>query len=94
MDKLRFSSKTLILTVLLIAVAVGAVMVLTPTTADARINGTYVAFYQSAGHTTQVGYFQYDCSCHLVNSGGVVTSYFTSNTSGCGEGAQVCYPMY
>ena len=58
-------------------------MVLTPTTADARIAGTYIAFYNNANHSLQVGYAQYDCDHNLVSSGGMVTPYWTVESNGC-----------
>lgn len=85
MAALRSSSSTRTLATLLtlLAVAIGAAL-LVPTTADAEpSHGTHIKYYDNASHCVQVGYRYYTCDGVLETEWGVTTPYYTSATYGC-----------
>ena len=81
----RSSSKLTATTLLmLLAVAIGAGLLLAPTTADAEpLHGTHVKYYSNASHSYQVGYRYYNCDGVLESQWGVTSAYSTSATYGC-----------
>ena len=86
MALLRSSSSARTLTALLtlIAVTVGAVMLLAPTTAEAEpAHGTHIKYYSDASLCTQVGFRYYTCEGVLDSQWGVTSAYYTSATYGC-----------
>ena len=86
MALLRSSSSTRTLTTLLVllAVTVGAVVLLAPTTAEAEpAHGTHFKYYNNASHSVQVGYRYYTCEGVLDSEWGVTSAYYTSATYGC-----------
>ena len=77
------SPRTLTILLILIAVAVGSVL-LVPTTAEAvPAYGTHIKYYNNAAHSTQVGYRYYNCAGELKSQWGVTSPYYTSATYGC-----------
>ena len=86
MALLRSSAPTRNLTILmaLLAVTVGAVVLLAPTTAEAEpAHGTHIKYYNNASHSVQVGYRYYTCEGVLDTQWGVTSAYSTSATYGC-----------
>lgn len=86
MALIRSSSPTRTLTavLLLLAVAVGSVMLLAPTTAEAEpAHGTHIKYYNNASHSTQVGFRYYTCEGVLESQWGVTSAYSSSATYGC-----------
>lgn len=84
----RTSSTTRTVTTLLtlFAVAVGTVVLLAPTTAEAEpAHGTHIKYYDNATCGNQVGYRYYTCEGVLESQWGVTSPYSTSATYGCIE---------
>lgn len=85
MALLRTSSSTRTVTTLLalIAVTVGAVMLLAPTAEAEPAHGTHIKYYSDATLCTQVGFRYYTCEGVLDTEWGVTSPYYTSATYGC-----------
>jgi hypothetical protein len=82
----RSSSSTRTLTALLtlLTVAVGAVVLFAPTSADAEpAHGTHIKYYSNSSRTVQVGYRYYTCAGVLASQWGVTSAYSSSATYGC-----------
>jgi hypothetical protein len=90
MAMFRSSSSRMTLTTLaaLLAVTIGALVLLAPTTAEAEpAHGTHIKYYNNASHSVQVGFRYYTCDNVLdtESAWGVTTEYYTSATYGCIE---------
>ncbi|HEX7154342.1 MAG TPA: DUF6289 family protein [Thermoanaerobaculia bacterium] len=78
------AARTAITLLTLLAVATGAVLLVTPTTAEAEpAHGTHIKYYNNASHSTQVGYRYYTCEGVLASQWGVTSAYSSSATYGC-----------